>query len=48
MLPAGFPMIMLACQHRINISRPRACLHCYFRVKTSFGSIAAPTGNPAT
>ena len=46
-LPPQIWPIMPASPHRINISRPGAWLHCYFRVKTCFGSIASPRCKPA-
>ena len=38
---------MPASPRRINISRPGAWLHCYFRVKTCLASIASPPCKPA-
>jgi hypothetical protein len=38
---------MPAAVHRINTLHPRACLHCYFRVKTSDASIGSELCNPA-
>jgi hypothetical protein len=38
---------MPASPRRINISRPAAWLHCYFRVKACFGSIASLPCKPA-
>jgi hypothetical protein len=38
---------MPASPRRINISWPGAWLHCYFRVKACFGSIASLPCKPA-